>query len=235
MKHFVWGGDTTITIYGDSLLRFVLYENGKYKINREFEKAYSERYGTELDNRSYFGSTAAKALHRMRRDAEKERPFGDHCVIEFGGNDCSYDWPKVAAAPDEQHLSCAEPDEYTENLRAMVCLAYEQGAQPILCSLPPIHEEKYLRWISRDLPSMEPLLRWSGGAGIFYRRNEYYSMLNMALAREMSLPLVDLRRGFLLERDVGTLLCEDGIHPNRKGQCVLYQAFCEFTEKRRQS
>lgn len=223
-----------ITIYGDSLLKLVLYENGKYMPNHEFEKAYAERYGMELVNRSYFGSTAAKALLRMRRDAEKGRPFGNFCVIEFGGNDCSYDWPKVAAAPDGQHYSLAEPEEYLKNLRDLVCLAYEQGAQPILCSLPPIHAEKYLRWISRDLPSMEPLLRWSGGAGRFYRRNEYYSMLNMALAREMALPLVDLRSGFLLERDVGELLCEDGIHPNREGQQLIYQAFCEFTEKRRQ-
>lgn len=224
-----------ITIYGDSLLKFVLYENGRYAPNHEFEKAYTERWGIELDNRSYFGSTAFKALQRMRRDAEKGKSFGDFCVIEFGGNDCSYDWPKVAAAPDERHFSYAEPEEYLEHMRAMVCLAYEQGAQPILCSLPPIHAERYLRWISRELPSMEPLLRWSGGAGIFYRRNEYYSMLNMALARDMSLPLVDLRRNFLLERDVGSLLCEDGIHPNREGQRIIYQAFCEYTEKRRQA
>ena len=223
-----------ISIYGDSLLKFVLYENGTYTPNHEYERAYEARFDASLDNRSYFGSTAKKALMRMRRDAEKGRPFGEFCVIEFGGNDCSYDWPKVAAAPDEWHDSYAEPEEYLQNLRALVCLAIAQGAQPILCSLPPIHAEKYVRWISRGLPSAEPLLRWSGGAGRFYRRNEYYSMLNEALAREMSLPLIDLRSGFLLERDVGALLCEDGIHPNREGQRVMYQAFCEFTEKRKQ-
>ena len=58
--------------------------------------------------------------------------------------------------------------------------------------------------------------------------------MNMALARELSLPLADLRSGFLLERDLGALLCEDGIHPNREGQHVMYRAFCEFSEKRRQ-
>ncbi len=222
-----------VTIYGDSLLKCVLYENGKYTANHEFEQAYSEKYGTELDNRSSFGSTAAKALRRMERDARIGRPFGEWCVIEFGGNDCSYDWPKVAAAPREWHDSYAEPDAFRENVRAMVRLARQQGAEPVLVSLPPIHAERYIDWVSRDLPSKEPLLLWSGGAGRFYRRNERYSLLNMELARELETKLIDLRSPFLLERDVGKLLCEDGIHPNREGQKRMYEAFCEFTEKER--
>ena len=220
-----------ITIYGDSLLKCVLYENGKYTANHEFELAYQEKFGTKLENRSYFGSSAAKARKRMERDAKDGKPFGEWCVIEFGGNDCSYDWSKVAAAPREWHDSYAEPEEYRENLRALVLLARQQGAKPVLTSLPPIHAGKYLSWISRNLPSPEPLYLWSGGEGRFYRRNEYYSMMNMEIARELETPLIDLRSPFLLKRDVGKYLCEDGIHPNRNGQRLMFEAFCEFTEK----
>ena len=223
-----------ITIYGDSLLKCVLYENGKYTANHEFELAYREKFGAELENRSYFGSTAAKALARMERDAEKGKPFGDRCVIEFGGNDCSYDWASVAAEPRRWHDSYAEPEDYRETLRALVRLARAQGAQPILTALPPIDAERYLDWISRSLPSQEPLRLWSGGAERFYRRNEFYSLLNLEVAREENVPVVDLRSPFLLKRNVGQYLCEDGIHPNREGQRLMFEAFCAFSEKERE-
>jgi lysophospholipase L1-like esterase len=51
------------------------------------------------------------------------------------------------------------------------------------------------------------------------------------IALAASVPLADLRGAFLQHRRIDGYLCEDGIHPNTKGQAVITSAFAEFAEK----
>ena len=101
-----------ITVYGDSILKGVLLEDGKYRINREWEERLRREHGLEIRNKAHFGSTIGKALGLIRRDAEKTYEEGELAVLEFGGNDCDYDWAAVSADPDGTHTSKTPPEEF---------------------------------------------------------------------------------------------------------------------------
>ena len=57
----------------------------------------------QLENHSFIGSTISKG----RSNFDKYLQKGLECqllLLEYGGNDSDYDWPKIAAAPQQKHL-----------------------------------------------------------------------------------------------------------------------------------
>lgn len=220
-----------VTVYGDSILKLVLMENGSYRRDDRAEKQAEKEFNVQIENRSYFGSTAGKALARMRRDREKGKPFGDFCVIEFGGNDASYHWEEIAADPDGEHHPLAEPETFRNTLLKLADCAAESGAQPILTNLPPIDAEAYFNWLTRKMPSPLPLLQFLGSPETLAERNRIYSALCEETAAERSLPLVDIRTPFERAGSVGKLMCADGVHPNTAGQNCLLEGFREHFKR----
>jgi len=221
-----------VSIYGDSILKSVVYENGAYHAQRDLVRQFSERYDVEVENRSYFGSTTAKALERMERDLGADKPMGKYCVIEFGGNDCAYDWEAVSSEPLGEHLPITAPEAFRENLRRLLELVRSRCAVPVLTNLPPIDAKKYFAWITRRLPSPEPILQWIGRVERFYQQNEYYSLLCAQVAAEFGAIFADIRSPFLRENDLDRLLCEDGMHPNREGHRRIFQTLCRLFEEK---
>ena len=54
-----------------------------------------------------------------------------------------------------------------------------------------------------------------------------YSRMVEQVAREMSVKLIDIRRAFPREpRALEPYLCEDGIHPSRLGQKLIFDTLC---------
>lgn len=221
-----------LSIYGDSILKSVVYEDGAYHARRDLVSRFSRQYGVQVENRSYFGSTSSKALQRLQRDLEAGKPLGKYCVIEFGGNDCAYDWEAVYAAPEEEHQPVTAPETFRENLRKLLELVRERCAVPVLTNLPPIDAKKYLAWITRRLPSPEPILRWIGRVERFYQQNEFYSLLCAQVASELGAIFADIRSPFLRENDLDELLCEDGMHPNREGHRRIFEILCALFEEK---
>ena len=216
-----------MTIYGDSILKGVLYENGRYVLERGWEQRLAERLGLSLTNRARFGGTLPKALARIKKDMETGAEDGEYALLEFGGNDCDFDWKAVSDAPDAEHLCRTPPLQFADCCRRAVRLLREGGRTPVLSTLPPIHAERYLNFLCRGGLSRENIVRFLGDVQRIYRWQESYSNLVEQLAREEKTPLIDLRKPFLQDcRPIGTLLCADGIHPSREGQELLYQAFC---------
>ena len=213
-----------ITVYGDSILKGVLLEDGKYRINREWEERLSREHGLEIRNKAHFGSTIGKALGLIRRDAEKEYEAGELAVLEFGGNDCDYDWAAISADPEGSHDCKTPPAVFDGEYREAARLIRESGREPGLLTLPPIDARRYLRFICRDGLSRENILRWLGDVDAIYRWQEKYSAMVGAIAAEEGLRVIDLRGGFL--RDAHRpeeLLCEDGIHLSRLGQGLIFR------------
>jgi lysophospholipase L1-like esterase len=216
-----------LTIYGDSILKGVLYENGRYVLEQGWERRLAERFGIRLTNRSRFGSTLPKALARIEKDAETAPESEEYALLEFGGNDCDFDWKAVSDAPEGEHLCHTPPSEFADCCRRAVRVLRESGRTPILTTLPPIHAERYLGFLCRGGLSRENLVRFLGDVQRIYRWQESYSQLIERLAREEKTALLDLRRPFLQDRrPIEALLCTDGIHPSRQGQELLYEAFC---------
>ena len=213
-----------ITVYGDSILKGVLLEDGKYRINREWEERLSREHGLEIRNKAHFGSTIGKALALIRRDAEKKYEEGELAVLEFGGNDCDYDGAAISADPEGSYDCKTPPALFDGEYREAARLIRESGREPVLLTLPPIDSRRYLRFICRDGLSQENILRWLGDVDAIYRWQEKYSAMVGAIAAEEGLRVIDLRGGFLRDgHRPEELLCEDGIHPSHLGQGLIFR------------
>ncbi len=216
-----------VTVYGDSILKGVLLEDGKYIVDRAWEEKLAARFGLRVNNRSRFGSTIQKAMARILRDVETPCAEPEVALLEFGGNDCDYDWAEVAAAPEAEHSCKTPPGLFLDCYRRAIRLLRAAGRTPVLATLPPINSELYLRFLCRGGLSRENIIRWLGDVERIYRWQENYSQMAEQLAREEGAPLVDLRRPFLQDaRRPSALLCADGIHPSRLGQGLIYGALC---------
>ena len=215
-----------VTVYGDSILKGVLFENGKYTVSHEWEQKLAERFCLCVTNRCRFGSTLPKAMARIEKDAETDGD-GEYALLEFGGNDCDYDWAAVADAPEGEHECKTPPARFLACYRRAIRLLRGSGRKPVLSTLPPINAELYLSFLCRDGLSRENIVRWLGDVQRIYRWQENYSQMVEQLAREENTPLIDLRRPFLQDsRSPATLLCADGSHPSRVGQGLIYDSFC---------
>ena len=216
-----------VTVYGDSILKGVLLEDGKYTVDHAWEDRLAARFNLRVTNRSRFGSTICRAMARIEKDAQAPCTGSEIALLEFGGNDCDFDWAAVAAAPEAPHESKTPPAAFVKHYRSAIRLLRQSGRTPVLATLPPINSELYLRFLCRDGLSRERILRWLGDVERIYRWQESYSQTVERLAREEGTPLLDLRRPFLQDsRAPSALLCADGIHPSRAGQDLLYQACC---------
>ena len=213
-----------ITVYGDSILKGVLLEDRRYVVNREWEQRFAEQFGCTVTNRSRIGCTIRKALAVIRHDCAGQRSLG-LTVLELGGNDCDFDWAAVAADPDGEYQAKTPADEFLEDYREAIGLVRDSGAVPIVLTLPPIHSERYLRFICRGGLDRDNIVRWLGDVEHISRWQEDYSEMAREAARAEGVRCVDLRSAF--PREPGTLakyLCEDGIHPSRLGQRLIFHA-----------
>ncbi len=221
-----------VTVYGDSILKGVLFEGGKYVVEHGWEDRLAERFSLRLKNCSRFGSTIRKALERIRRDSETPCERGEYALLEFGGNDCDYDWAAVSDAPESAHECKTPPERFLEAYRRAIRLLRESGRKVILATLPPINSELYLRFLCRDGLSRENIVRWLGDVEHIYRWQESYSCMVDRLAREERVPLIDLRAAFLRDdRRPEALLCADGIHPSMQGQGIIFEALSDFVKQ----
>lgn len=64
-----------ITLYGDSILKGVVLEGGRYSAGHPWD-ALAQRHGLTLDNRCRFGATAPMVVERMEKDAAREEAPG---------------------------------------------------------------------------------------------------------------------------------------------------------------
>lgn len=210
------------TIFGDSILKAVLYENGKYRMNMEPEREFSAESGIQIHNYARFGCTIRKAIRWIRRDCEESGKPEDSVVLEFGGNDCDYDWARISQNPVLRIQCKTPPEEFAALYREALVLIRQSGRRPVAMTLPPIHSLRYLNFVCRNGLIKENLLRWLGDAGAIGRRQRLYSELALQVAREEQAEVIDLRAAFPQdETALAELLCEDGIHPNQKGQARI--------------
>lgn len=212
-----------ISVYGDSILKGVVLENRKYVVNREWERRFEDAFGCRISNRSRFGCTIGKAMAVIRYDTDRPSPAGGLAVLEFGGNDCDYDWVAIAADPAGEHEPKTPPEQFLARYREAIELLRSSGREPVVLTLPPIHSERYLRFICRGGLSRENILRWMGDVERIALWQESYSALAALAARESGAGLIDLRGAFPRESAaLEPLLCDDGIHPSRRGQKVIF-------------
>ena len=214
-----------ITVYGDSILKGVVLEDGKYRMERGWEKRLAQEYGLEICNKAHFGNTLGRAMPQIEKDCA-ERAEGELAVLEFGGNDCDFDWAAIADDPDGSYVCKTPLTDFETLYRRAIRNVVNSGRTPIVLTLPPIHAQRYLDFICRNGLSKGNILRWLGDVEAIYRWQRDYSDTVSRIAADMGVRMIDLRRFFLRDgRSPEELLCDDGIHPSRIGQGLIFEAF----------
>lgn len=218
-------------IWGDSILKGIILdeEKGKYKTLKDASVSlFSKFFPINVKNNSRFGCTAPKAMANMENSLEKGYT-PDAVLLEFGGNDCDFDWRKVSENPEADHKPHTPIETFCATMENMINILMDKSIRPILMNLPPIDGDRYFNWISKmDGVDGKKILKWLSSPNTMYRQQERYSLAIERLALKRGLTLIDVRSCFLEIRDYGSCLCLDGIHLNSKGQEIMGNIFYNF-------
>ena len=218
-----------IQIFGDSLMKGVILDTASnhYITDASNVAKFGEQFALEINNRSRFGCTITKGSQIMNRELQK----GVDCqvaLLEYGGNDCDFNWEEVAAHPEHEHFPHTPLAVFEQTYCQMIETLRSYGIIPIVMSLPPIDSIKYFHWFCRKGLDQERILHWLGDVELIYRHQELYSLAATKVAMKMKTLYVDVRSAFLDRHNFKELLCDDGIHPSSKGQVLIRDVFTNF-------
>ena len=210
-----------IEAFGDSVMKGIMLDENKHFrscanrfdiIRRDFD--------IEIVNNARIGFTIERGFAQIKKFVTKE-DCPEFVLLEYGGNDCNFDWKAVSEHPDKEHLPVIAPERFAELYREVVRYLTKCGATPIIILPPPIDADKFLTWVCRDGLSRENILKWLGNTSMIYRWQEYYAQICENIARECGVYTLDLRSVFITRHDFDSLICEDGIHPTAKGHEII--------------
>jgi len=215
-----------VCLVGDSVAKGVIFDavRGKYVFLKNcFANIIGAETGLEIENFAKFGCTVEAAERIVDKNADKIANT-EYCVLEIGGNDCDFEWAKIAETPDALHLPNTPMDRFITGYTNIIEKIKELGSKPVVLSLPPLDAKKYFAWISRGV-SKENIMKWLGGSEEYiYRWHEMYNLQVSNLAKKLDVIFIDIRSVFLSEKNYERLLCEDGIHPTEEGHRLISNA-----------
>lgn len=224
-----------ISAFGDSILKGVIYENNIYKVSKNrFSNICEEVLGVSIENKAKFGSTVDVGKNIISKNINLiKETKSKYVVMEFGGNDCDYNWEEISENPDKEYNPKSTIAEFIEIYSYLIDELKKIEKQPVLLSLPPIDSVKYFNYISRKL-NADNILKWMEGNKQFLTNwHERYNIEVFKLAINNNIPIIDITSKFLEIKNYSKLLCDDGIHPNENGHKIIAEAIKEHIEKRK--
>jgi len=222
----------SIAILGDSIPKgVVLSEKKKYIFSKEgFIKKLTQKLRANVFDFSKFGTTTLYGKKLLRSKVTEVDP--DIVLIEYGGNDCDYNWDEVAETPQKEHLPKLSPAAFGENIKEMTVSLKKAGKTPVLVNLPPLDPQRYFNWFGKgDNERKGRILEWLLRIDNIYWWHERYSYIVDKIAAVTGSHLINIRRAFLDKPDYRDYICEDGIHPNAEGQTLIERMFLRYIEK----
>lgn len=219
-----------IVVSGDSISKGVIYDEIKKKyiiLEENYVDIVREKLNGIITNTSRFGSTIIKGIQKLKNSIFKDKP--DVVLIEYGGNDCDFNWDEIAENPDIRHFPKTDFETFEATLLETIHLVKKNDGIPVLMNLPPLNADGYLDWISRNDPAVKAnILKWLGSVTKIYWWQERYNSVIVKIAQETKTRWIDVRSAFLHFPDFTKLLCVDGIHPNREGHLVIAEKIIDF-------
>ena len=209
-----------LVVFGDSILKGVITIPESKNLfdvtpNDSLTLAQKE-LGFELDNRSIYGNITSKGLVKLQKFFEKGGS-ADFCVIEFGSNDCDYDWGTlIQKVPLEQYL---------DNLAQMIKLCRDNKITPLMMGLIPYVCDDWFKTIIKG-QNEAAILNFLGGTAETLGKNQLiYKNAQAEFVQKNNVQFLDPWTIFEGHKE---LMCYDGIHPNEKGYELLSKAWIKF-------
>lgn len=217
-----------IGVMGDSILRGVVFDTsvGKYKmINESAANMFSTDNKVLVNNHSKFGYTTDKALEKLPTILQQDKG-SELMLLEYGGNDCDFDWHKVCENPELAHEPNVPFEKFKQNITFIIEKLIGANKKPVIVTLPPIDSELYFDWIIRQNPGKEnQLMKFLGEKNYIYRHQEMYATALEKIAAAFRLPVINIREKLLQIPKYSDYLCLDGIHLNENGQVFIKNIF----------
>ena len=218
-----------IEVFGDSILRGIQINplNNRYHIDNRIDVSLLEnRFDLDIENRTKFGCTVTKGEQLLNRYLEESSDCAA-VIMNFGGNDCDYNWAEIARNPDGVHEQHTPIQKFVQTYTKLIHTLQEKAIYPIVANLPPLCPQRFFNWFCKDL-NKENVLRFLDSINAIYRVQEYYSHTVEEIARTTGALFVDIRGTFLKRYRIEHFLCADGIHINTEGQGLITEAFVNF-------
>jgi acyl-CoA thioesterase-1 len=215
-----------LALWGDSIGRAVGYNEsiGRYAVLKpNYREMLLEGRVLNILNHARFGATLPEGIKDFEETPEVDAPV---VAIQYGGNDCNFNWPDVAGNLDKPHQPVTPLPLFEEGLRRFIRLVKSRGKIPLLITPPPLEAQRFFDWVTRGLDS-QAVMRFLGDIQRIYRWQERYAIAIQRVARLARCRLFDLRDAFLASEDMPSYLCRDGMHPNEKGQLLIARAIKE--------
>lgn len=223
-----------VCLFGDSIARGIILDaQGSYKPIKEcFASLAASELGFGLINKARFGCTITKGReiieHFLSRvDSETRRL----AFLEFGGNDCDFRWDQISADPHAEHVPATTPERFFRMYSEVIQELKNKGFRPVLMTLPPLDAERYFAWFTRTGLDQKAILGWLGDVQFIYRWHESYSSAIWEIGETHHVPVADIRKAILEERNYSRFLCRDGIHPNAEGHQLIKSEIIKFAKE----
>ena len=215
-----------IAALGDSLTRGVVLNNeNRYSVLKgSFIDIISEKLNLSIKNYAKFGCTIGFGHNVIDRHSS-DISATDVTFLEFGGNDCDFDWRGIADNPTSEHTPKTILDSFKEQFLSLIERVRSLGSKPIILSLPPIDSNAYFSFISRFMNDEQRanIVHWLGGdINIITRWHETYNKALFEISESTGTPIIDITSPFEnYNGDMMALMCSDGIHPNAQGHELI--------------
>ena len=224
----------TMSAFGDSVLKGVIYEDTHYRVSKSsFQKICEEFFGILIENKAKFGSTITKGKYIFEKNLDMiKETSGKYVVLEFGGNDCDFNWKEISDNPEKEHFPVNTIANFAATYRNIIEEIKKIGKIPVLLSLPPIDASRYFKHISQGLSAMN-ILKWlKNDCQYITNWHERYNLEIFKLAIATKAPIIDITSVFLEKRNYAKYLCEDGIHPNEDGHRLIEEAIKNYVKEK---
>ena len=214
-----------LVVFGDSILKGVITipeSKNLFDVTPNDSLTLAQKkLGFELDNRSIYGNISSKGLLKMQKFFDKGET-ADFCIIEFGSNDCDYDWnifaPGAELPPADQIQPKVPFDQYISNISQMVKLCRDHKVTPLIMNLIPYVCDDWFKTIVKGHDEAA-ILKFLGGTPETLGKNqERYNKALTDFAKENKVKILDYW-------EIATTIVDfkkkymgpDGIHLNEDG------------------
>ncbi len=212
-----------ITIIGDSVSKgLYLKDNQIMRIVPSAVDIVNESLGLSIQNKSSFGQTLKRVYERGIVDEYLKTISSLHSnvvVIALGGNDADYHWNEVQGNPLLNHRPKTDLAEFRILMNEIIRKLQARGVKVVLSSLFPIDSKRYFENVLSQKYDKDKILKFLNNDILnISRHQEMFNIECLKAAFKNGCAFLDLRTHFLNKENLLDYMCEDGIHPNQKGQ-----------------